>query len=332
MAAGEVLRLPRFSREQVASSMQPEYWRYLEKVGSTLIAPLRDRSGVFGHITLLRDLPGQPYSRADKSLLEDLSSRAAQAIENARLYRQAQSAVAARDEFLSIASHELRTPLGALKLSLENTRRIASGPALGGGPSPFLPRVLETAERQGLRLEKLVAALLDVSRIQTGKLELELEETDLGAIATEVLSQFSEELAMAGCVVSARVGGPAPGIWDRFRIAQVVTNLVSNALKYGEGRPIDITVESGGGLARLAIRDHGIGIPAEAQRHIFGRFERAVSSRNYGGLGLGLYIVKSIVDAHGGTVAVESEPGAGSTFLVELPSRHVLAVEGRAAG
>jgi signal transduction histidine kinase len=187
--------------------------------------------------------------------------------------------------------------------------------------------VLTTAERQGQRLEKLVAALLDVSRIHMGRLELEVEEVELGATVREALGAVEDEAAQTGSEIQVR-GEAVRGCWDRLRISQVVTNLLSNAVKYGAGKPVEVEFGPCGDGARLSVRDHGIGIDPTDQAQIFERFERAVSSRNYGGLGLGLYIVKRIVEAHGGTIRVESRPGEGAAFEVELPQQPAVAVRG----
>jgi signal transduction histidine kinase len=300
--------------------MKPEYWPYLDGVTSLLVAPLKLRRTVIGHISLMRDAGSPAYTHDDETLLEDLAHRAAQAIENARLYSEAQAAVAARDEFLSIASHELRTPLTALRLALENMRRVSSRDALQRLSPEYVERVLATAERQGHRLETLVAALLDVSRIQMGRLELDLEEVDLASIVFEAAASLEDEARQTGSTIEVR-GEPVRGSWDRLRISQVATNLLSNAVKYGAGKPVEVEFGPRGDGARLAVRDQGIGIAPADQPQIFERFERAVSSRNYGGLGLGLYIVKRIVEAHGGSISVESRPGDGSAFVVDLPLR-----------
>jgi PAS domain S-box-containing protein len=319
------LRIPELTLEQVHQEMKPQYWPYLEGVGSLMMAPLEHRRHVFGHITLMRDSGGAPYTADDEALLEDLAHRAAQAIENARLYGEAQAAVAARDEFLSIASHELRTPLTALRLALENMRRVSTREAIERLPSQYVERVLSTAERQGQRLEKLVTGLLDVSRIHMGRLELDFDEIDLDAAVQDALGAVEDEAAQSGSEIHVK-GEPVRGFWDRFRVSQVVTNLLANAVKYGGGKPVEVEFGPRGGQAFLRVRDHGIGIDPSDQPQIFERFERAVSSRNYGGLGLGLYIVKRIVEAHGGTIGVKSRPGEGATFEVDLPLRPAVAV------
>ena len=319
------LRIPHLTHEVVHREMKPEYWSYLEGVTSLMMAPLEHRRHCFGHITLMRDAGGAAYTAEDEALLEDLAHRAAQAIENARLYGEAQAAVAARDEFLSIASHELRTPLTALRLALENMRRVASREAIEKLPPQYVERVLATAERQGQRLEKLVTGLLDVSRIHMGRLELDIEEVELGASVRDALGAVEDEAAQSGSEIRVK-GEPVRGFWDRLRISQVVTNLLANAVKYGGGKAVEVEFGAEGDAAFLVVRDHGIGIDPADQPQIFERFERAVSSRNYGGLGLGLYIVKRIVEAHGGTITVQSKPGEGATFRVQLPLRPAVAV------
>jgi PAS domain S-box-containing protein len=327
IATGKTLCVPEVTREFIHNEMKPEYWPYLDGVTSLLIAPLKLRRTVIGHITLMRDAGSPPFTHDDETLLDDLAHRAAQAIENARLYGEAQAAVAARDEFLSIASHELRTPLTALRLALENMRRVSSREAIARLSPEYVERVLATAERQGQRLENLVTALLDVSRIQMGRLELDVDEVDLAPLVVEAAAALEDEARQTGSTIAVR-GAPVRGYWDRLRVSQVVTNLLANAVKYGAGKPVEVEYGPSGEGARLVVRDHGIGIAPADHPLIFERFERAVSSRNYGGLGLGLYIVKRIVEAHGGTISVESKPGEGSAFAVDLPLRPAVAMRG----
>ena len=158
-----------------------------------------------------------------------------------------------------------------------------------------------------------------MSRISGGYLELQREYVDLGTIVREVLSRSRDDIERLGCPVTLHAEHAVMGWWDAPRIDTAVTNILTNALKYGNRRPIDITVEECDGVARLTVRDRGIGIAEGAQTRIFERFERAAPSRNYGGLGLGLWIVRQIVEAHGGTVRAESAAGDGATFVLELP-------------
>ncbi len=236
--------------------------------------------------------------------------------ERAALYRKAQQEVRERDEFLSIASHELRTPVTALQLQLQMLQRSA-GRSSGGLPAILLQKI-EGLERQTRRIALLVNELLDVSRMRLGHFELKREDVDLAQLAREAVEQLRDEVERTGSTLSF-LAQPAVGCWDRLRIEQVVTNLVANAVKFGEGKPITVSVAADPGLARITVEDHGIGIAPEDQSRVFGRFERAVPARNFGGLGLGLYITREIVEAHGGTIQLQSAPGSGSVFTVELP-------------
>jgi two-component system sensor kinase FixL len=236
--------------------------------------------------------------------------------ERARLWRKAQEEVRERDEFLSIASHELRTPVTALQLQLQLLQRAAQRSI------EELPRVLEgkvdVLERQTRRISLLVNELLDVSRMRLGKLELRYEPLDLADVAREAAAHLRAELARSGSKLRLELS-PAPGRFDRMRIEQVITNLLVNAAKFGEARPITLRVDADETHARIRVSDRGIGIAAEHQARVFERFARAVPAQHFGGLGLGLYIVRQIVEAHGGAVRVESTPGAGATFTAELP-------------
>ncbi|MCP3144261.1 sensor histidine kinase [Pyxidicoccus xibeiensis] len=227
----------------------------------------------------------------------------------------AEEALAARDEFLAVASHELRTPLTPLGLKLQALRReLTAQPA----PERGLAH-LDVAQRQVKKLVELVDDLLDVSRISAGRMELSPARVDFSSLVREAVTRFEPEAARVRCPLALDVPGAMPGRVDPRRFEQVLDNLLSNALKYGAGKPISVRLEQRGTHARLTVRDEGIGIPAESLERIFNRFERAVSSRHFSGLGMGLYIVRRIVEASGGTVAAASTPGLGATFTVELP-------------
>ena len=182
----------------------------------------------------------------------------------------------------------------------------------------FFPNAVETAVRQGRLLTRLVDDLLSVARIRMGRLDLNLETFALDDLCRDVIAALREPLAQAGCVVTLSAA-VVVGRWDRVRLSQVLTNLLTNALRYGAGAPVAVTVREDGAQAVLSVRDHGVGIAPEAQERIFARFERLASSSHYGGLGLGLYIVRQIVGAHGGQVTVHSQLGSGSTFTITLP-------------
>jgi PAS domain S-box-containing protein len=228
-------------------------------------------------------------------------------------------AVKARDEFLSIASHELKTPLTSLKLQIQFRKR-----NLTKGDSSFLSgeqlkKMIDGDEKQINRLTRLVDDMLDISRLSTGKLNLNYEEIELGAVTKEVLERFSRQFEPGGNLIFLEIDRPVVGRWDHYRIEQVLINLLTNSIKYGAKKPIQLCIQVEGSNAKLTIRDQGIGISEEDQERIFKPFERAISAHEVSGLGLGLHITKQIVEAHGGSIYVQSELGKGSTFIVELP-------------
>ncbi|MFP2911134.1 sensor histidine kinase [Pyxidicoccus sp. 3LFB2] len=243
------------------------------------------------------------------------------AVDSARLRRSlalAEQAVATRDEFLSVASHELKTPLTPLSLRLQTLKRELAAPIPAAQPERVQSH-LDVAQRQVKKLVELVDDLLDVSRISAGRLELSPTRVDLATVVREAVARFEPEAARVGCQLTLHVDGPLMGRVDPRRFEQVLDNLLSNALKYGAGKPVHVRLERQDTRARLTVRDEGMGIAPEALERIFNRFERAVSGRHFGGLGLGLYIVRRIVTASGGTISAASVQGQGATFTVELP-------------
>lgn len=281
--------------------------------------PLLARGTFFGVLTSLRR-SGQSRSQGEEPLLEQLAMRVTHAIEHAWLYREATHAVRLRDDFLSIASHELKTPLNPLQLQVQSLQRKLPQ-VVAPDSLALVSQKTSTILRNIDRLTRLVNDLLDTTRIGAGQFGFEFTQVDLCVIVREVAEMFEErgELKQAGCTLQLDVDDSLVGRWDRIRLEQLVVNLLSNALKYGAGRPVYIECKRQGPNARLSVKDHGIGIAAEDLKRIFGRFERAVSVRHYGGLGLGLYITKQIVHGLGGHIEVESEPGVHTVFSVQLP-------------
>ena len=222
-----------------------------------------------------------------------------------------------RDEFLAIASHELRTPLTSLRLQADALLRKLHQERKEA--PECIERRAEAIGRQVGRLSLLIDNLLDVSRITAGRLKLDRECFDLVEDAREVTDRLSESARQAGSELRFQATNPVMAFVDRLRFEQVVTNLVSNAIKYGEGKPIEVSVGMAGDDVQLSVRDQGIGIDSQHIERIFGRFERAASPDNYGGLGLGLYIARQIMDAHGGQLEVSSHPGTGAVFTATFP-------------
>ncbi|WP_233592044.1 PAS domain S-box protein [Corallococcus sp. AB011P] len=283
----------------------------------SLGVPLQARGRTLGVLYLLSPEPGRTYAPEELTLTEELGRRAAFAIDNAQLYCSAQESIRARDEFLSIASHELKTPLTSMRLRVQQMESVL---LMGAQPlsTERVTRMLEVFQDQLQRLSNLADHLLDVSRVHEKRLDLRMEEIDLVTVARHMAGHVAELLQKAGCEFELVAPEPVWGRWDRLRMEQVMLNLLTNAMKYGAGRPIRMEVAKHAGRARLIVEDHGMGIPFESQARIFERFERA-ASLNYGGLGLGLFITRRIVEAHGGSIRVESEPGHGARFIVELP-------------
>jgi signal transduction histidine kinase len=222
-----------------------------------------------------------------------------------------------REDFLAIAGHELKTPLTALLMHIQGLQVARKA----GVAEAKLDERLEKASRTGDRLATLIDQMLDVSRITAGRLQLEHEDFDLTALISEVSDRLSEQAARAGSAIILEVQPEVTGIWDRLRLEQVVTNLLGNAVKYGQGNPITVTLTADRDTAVLRVSDRGIGILSGQQEKIFERFERAVGPREFGGFGLGLWITRQIVDASGGAISVESALGEGSTFTVRLPRK-----------
>jgi len=275
-------------------------------------------------MTLVRASPRASLSHDDLGFAQELAARAALALDNSALYRRAREAVRVRDEFLCIASHELNTPLTTLSLRLDSLMRFGAR-----DPPERIRKSVVQARRQVGRLCRLVESLLDVTQIDTGRLRLRPTQVDLVATAREVVDQLSPELSRAGCVVNVEAPASVIGHWDPTRIGQVLLNLLFNACKYGAGRPIDVIIHPESDRASLSVRDQGIGIAPEDLGRLFRRFERAAPYSNYGGLGLGLYITRHIIEAHGGTIRIASTLGRGTTFSVELPLHQAsLSVEG----
>ncbi len=288
-------------------------------VRSSIMVPVNARNRRIGAITLNRIKNGARYQQADLLMAQDLARRIAAAIDSSRLHGQVERAVRARDEFLSIASHELRTPLTPLKIQMQSLMRKLSPSGTSEINWEAVAKMMQSSHRQIERLSRLIDELLDVSRINIGHLKLTLEPHDLSQIVKNVVGNLSAAYAEAKGSIEIDADHPVVGQWDSFRIEQVITNLLANAMKYGGGKPIRVSVSSANNQARLVVEDQGIGIAKKDQTRIFERFERAVSSRHFGGLGLGLFITRQIVSSHGGSISVESEPGRGSKFIVELP-------------
>jgi signal transduction histidine kinase len=302
----------------VAEGMEegPNESALLAGLRSVLCAPVLVRGQAVACFYVTHSRIAGLFGEGEERLAQYITSLAAVAWENAEGLSRAEEAVRVRDEFLAIASHELRTPLTPLQLELDRFERTLRS---AGSPNPRLATGLEAMSRQTLRLAKLVETLLDVTRITGGALELELEELDLAELVGEVVERFAAEAKEAGCALTVAGAGPVRGRWDPLRLEQVITNLLTNAVKYGAGKPVEVRLHTTSEAVLVEVQDQGIGLEGQDLARIFARFERAASARQYGGLGLGLYIARQLVEAHGGRITVSSAPGKGATFTVMLP-------------
>jgi PAS domain S-box-containing protein len=290
------------------------------RVKSAILLPLREEGKTKFIMTWLTAKNGVHFQREEQLLAEDLANRSSASLDNAFLTNKAESAVKVRDEFLSVASHELKTPLTPLKLQAQLLSRVLKTGTAGDLKVEKVDKILNTFDRQLDRLSSLIDELLDISKMTNGKLSLNFERFDLVELIHDVLGRFSGQLASANCDVDLISETEIWVEWDRFRIEQVIVNLITNAAKYGQGKPIHVETEVNDGIVTVSFRDHGIGIAKSDLNRIFDRFERAVSGNNFSGLGLGLFIVTQLLEAHQGKIKVESEVGKGSQFTFEIPA------------
>lgn len=289
-------------------------------VKSLAMVPIRTTEpvGAIGNYWASRHLA----TEGEIKLLRALADLTSVAMENVHLYgelqkriQETQEAVRARDEFITIAAHELRTPLTGLQLQLQSLESIVSE------EQDEDDRILERTGRAVScvrRLDALIDGLLDVSRVNNTEIVLHLEPFDLSETVREVIRRFARSARRVGCTIKLDAVSVA-GKWDRLRLEQLLTHLLSNAIKYGPGKPVEILLKQEAQTAHIEVRDQGIGIGPDIAERVFERFGRAGPVSHYAGLGLGLYLARQVVEAHGGAIRFRSRPGEGCTFIVDLP-------------
>ena len=297
---------------------EDEGWR-VRKDGTrfwanVIITAVRNEEGkLLGFSKVTRDMTER--RRLEEKLRrsnEDLDLRVQERTE------QLEKAVQARDEFMSVVSHELRTPVTSLRLQVQTAVRLYERKDFDRFTERSI-KFMSGALRQLDRLADLINDILDVSRISLGQFPIDSQDLDLGVLVGEVVGRFREQAEAVGSSLSFEAKAPVPLSGDRLRLEQVVSNLIMNALKYGNGKPVTVRVGNYDGSAFFTVEDEGMGIALEHQGRIFERFERAISADNISGIGLGLYISKKIVESHGGEITVFSQPEMGSVFKVTLP-------------
>lgn len=308
---------------------EEENWR-LRKDGTPFwanatITAMKDENNILrGFAKITRDLTERKQSEDELQLAyQNLEERVKERTAELALAKEdAENAVASRDEFLSIASHELKTPLTSLKLQIQSRKRQLAKGNIVYFSQDTIYQMVDQDEKQINRISRLVDDMLEITHISSGKLSLDFEETDLGLLVIDVLNRFSLQLQENNITLVTNISSGIIGSWDRYKIEQIFINLLTNAVKYGENKPIEIEVKEKNNNAILSVRDHGIGIKKDDHERVFQQFERAISASSISGLGLGLYIVNKLIEYHKGTISIQSEIGKGSTFIVELPLKN----------
>ncbi len=318
METGHAALYPRITDEMIVAAARNEDELALSRslnYTSAMTVPIWSRGVPIGVLTLVTSESRRTYTEADLSMAEELASRASLAIDNARLYREAQDALSVRNEFISIASHELKTPVTSLKIYSQMLGR----QAVQRGDVQAAHQ-LERMEKQIDRLSRLVGDLLDVSKIEAGKLEYDFQTFDLADLVRECVELPQSISGRHDVMVTADDSVTISG--DRERISQILINLLSNAAKYSpEADRIEVRVTRHEDVAHVAVRDFGVGIDPAFHDQIFNRFYQVadLDQRTFPGLGMGLFISREIARHHGGDIRLESRQNEGSTFVLELP-------------
>lgn len=286
---------------------------------SYMAIPLEVRGQVIGGFLVATNDPRKLYTQADLDIMTEVGRACAVAIDNALLYRELKRSVKAREDFISIASHELRTPLTSLKMRIDLLSLLLDRNRFPEEVGQVLRPIVSGLRPDMIKFTRLVEILLDFSKLGSNRLHLSIESCDLSKIINEELERIRPEFIAHKTELVASIQEKIVGECDQLRVQQIVTNLLTNAVKFGNQNPVYLTVTSDQENIMITVKDKGIGMSSEDAERIFKPFERAVSDKHFGGLGLGLFITKQIVDRHNGSISVQSSPGEGTTFLVVLP-------------
>lgn len=301
-------------------TINDRHFEILRSIGtrSHIATPMRIRGEFIGvlnwHITSER----KHFDEKDLETALEIAHRASIAIENARLYSLSKAAIREREDFISIASHELKTPLTSLNLQWEVAGRIREDSSERTLDREALDRLMSVSHRQLARLTRLVDDMLDISRMTKGSFSLRKTRSNLSEIIRDSLIKFQHQIQISETQINLSLNEKVFLLCDPDRIEQVIANLISNAIKYGEGTPIEISLSCCHEWARIQVTDHGPGISEEERERIFDRFVRGNAQSDSMGLGLGLYICREIIKKHGGRISLDSKPGH-TTFTADLP-------------
>jgi two-component system OmpR family sensor kinase len=267
-----------------------------------MVKPLHDNSGSI------------PVSSVEGDTLVARNNRMSDVAAKDRLIEELREAVTARDDFLAVAAHELKNPLTPIMLSLELVRM-----AEKSGNRSQSSAELDRLERLIKHFASRTHMLLEVAQISSKKLQLEAAELNLSELVADVVNDYNLLIVRSGSVMISSIQNEIVGLFDRMAVSRIVENLLTNAVKYGRGRPIELTLTAASGIAQIIVRDNGIGIADGDTERIFNRFERAVSRDTHSGFGVGLWLVRNLAESMDGSITVIGESGVGSTFTVNLP-------------
>jgi signal transduction histidine kinase len=292
--------------------------------GSCIRVHFKGRDKLLGMVTFFSGKnSAKKISQRSRWVVHELVNRAAMAYENALMHQKSREAINSRDEFLSIASHELKTPLQSLTLQNQMRKRNLMKGIFGPYEVEKFEAMVDSDLKHLMRINRLIEDMLDISRVRAGQLTFISEHVEFCSFAKDVLERFRPQLDAAGCYLTTSFCSPVYTVIDTYRMEQVVVNLLTNAIKYASGSPIKVEVCLVNDKVQLRVHDQGPGISQEHLERIFERYERAISSNEVSGLGLGLYIARQIMEQNNGSLSVYSTQGKGSTFMIDLPYRDV---------
>lgn len=300
-----------------------EFVRVIRKLGlkSYMAIPMIIRGEALGGLIVASSKEGRHYTQSDLELMDEIGRSCAMAIDNTMLYRDAQESIQNREDFISVASHELRTPLTSLQMRVDLLARIMTKSELSEELGAKVKPIISEIQPDIRKFSKLIETLLDISKLRANKLHLNLQQTNISKVVQEEVNRLKQEFDLQQSPLNIYIQEDLFGMCDPIRLQQVVSNLLANALKFGNKKPVEFEMIGHTDRISITVRDYGMGVSSEDKTRIFKPFERAVSDKNFGGLGLGLYISQQIIEGHGGTILVESTLGVGSSFIVELPRR-----------
>lgn len=300
----------------------PEEINLVKSLGfsSVIFVPLQSRGQTIGVMTIASTQPGFEYSGDDAVFIKELADRAAITVDKAKLFTELQEAIRTRDEFLAVASHELKTPLTSILLSLQLILRRLQKSTSKSIASEEILRAVEVSIEQSKRLSRLINDLLDVTQTSSQYFQLVYKKENLSSLLKDINRKFEIILKQKNIKLKIKEEEKnIVGMWDKIRLEQAISNLISNAIKYGEGKPIVLSTKRMDDSVFIQVKDKGIGIRKEDQIKIFKVFNRSMDVKNYKGIGVGLFIAKNIIEAHDGEINLESTLGKGTTFSILIP-------------